>query len=243
MTDTETVADEGKGGGKTPPYIPWKTNCTVLEDFKTNGLPPRIDNSVLRRFSGGMGSQIKSAYRSMGLMDEQGRPTPHLDAMVKSYGTDGFGEQVRAMIARTYPFLSKIDLMTATPSMFADAFKDGTSAKEDVLRKCRTFFLQAAPVAGIEIGPRIANATFPRAPSAARKAAKSARKVEEQYASSLPPPPPPPATTESDPVKVLMSILDMDAMDETETEAVWTLVKFLKRPATRRKPGDAPEVS
>lgn len=231
MFDTDN-ASETTGGAKTPPYIPWRTLITLLEDFKTNGLPPRIDNSVLRRFSGGVGSQIKSAFRAMGLMDDKAQPTPELDAMVKSYQTDAFGAEVKKMIARTYPFLSKVDLMTATPSMFSDAFKEGTNAKEDVLRKCRTFFLQAAQVAGIEVGPRISNASFPRtrSPSAGGGKRKPRAVHTEALLMNPPPPaPPPPVVEKRDPVEVLMSIMDMDKMSEAEEEAVWTLVKFLKR--------------
>lgn len=233
MFDTEAAA-ETKGGGKTPPYIPWRTHITMLEDFKTNGLPPRIDNSVLRRFSGGVGSQIKSGYRAMGLMDDQARPTPELDAMVKSLGTDAFAGEVRKMITRTYPFLASLDLTTATPSMFADAFKDGTNAKEDVLRKCRTFYLQAAQVAGIEVGKRIATASFPRTRSPSGGGAKRKSKAVKPGADDademiiLHP-----APSDRDPVDVLMSIMDMEAMNDTETEAVWTLVKFLKRPKSK----------
>lgn len=54
---------------------------------------------------------------------------------------------------------------------------------------------------------------------------------------------PPPAYTgqppASDPVQVLMSIMDMEAMDEKETEAVWTLVKFLKRPKGAAAPASS----
>ncbi|KAF0178970.1 MAG: hypothetical protein FD124_529 [Alphaproteobacteria bacterium] len=246
MFDADIPGDP-KGAAKTPPYIPWKTLITLVEDFRTNGLPPRIDNSVLRRFSGGVGSQIKSGFRSMGFMDDQSRPTPELDAFVKSYGTDAFPGDVKKMIARTYPFLTGLDLLTATPSMFADAFKEGTNAKEDVLRKCRTFFLQAAGVAGVEVGPRLANASFPRArgPAGAKKVAKARRELGSGSGGSGETPPftPPPIREpeKRDPVEVLMSILDMDAMDDKESEAVWTLVKFLKRPVTRRKSSDVSE--
>ena len=81
-----------------------------------------------------------------------------------------FAERLRAVIEATYPHVLKLDLMNATPSMFAEAFKVGTDAKEDVLRKCRTFFLHAAKDVGITLGPRIEKAKFPRrATNGARK--------------------------------------------------------------------------
>jgi hypothetical protein len=57
-----------------------------------------------------------------------------------------------------------LDLMTATPTMFAEAFKV-TGAKEDVSRKCRTFFLHAAKRAGVPLGTRILTGSVPRSPS------------------------------------------------------------------------------
>lgn len=50
----------------------------------------------------------------------------------------------------------------------------------------------------------------------------------------LPPPPPPPPPTApppaaQDPVSVLVSIIDMATMSEEEQQAVWTLIRYLKR--------------
>lgn len=235
MTDPiDEAPTEGDGGapkGRTPPYIAYKTLLTLLQEFKVNGLPPQIDRSVLTRFAGGLQGQIMLALRSLDLMDENKRPTPKLGALVEAYETPRFKEELRPIIEATYPTVLKLDLMTATPSMFADAFKNSTDAKEDVLRKCRTFFLHAAKDVGLPIGPRIEKAKFPRRNGgAARKprAPKPETTVEEAPADSA-------RKTRSDQIsdkaleyKLVDLMKEADIQDEERT-AIWTLIQYLTR--------------
>jgi hypothetical protein len=140
---------------RTPPYVAYKTFQTLLEDLQTNGVPPQFDRSALSRFSGGAMAQLLMSLRSLSLLNDHA-PTPRLHALVKAYGTADYKSQMKDALRAGYPFLAKMDLMSATPSMFADAFKT-TGAKEEVLKKCRRFYLQAAADVGIPIGPRILN--------------------------------------------------------------------------------------
>src|SRR5262245_45021417 len=114
---------------RTPPYVAYKTFLTLLDDLKTNGVPPQFDRSALGRFSGGVGAQLLMALRSLGLINEQNQPTTKLAALVKAYGSPDFNSVMKDTLRHGYPFLNSVDLMTATPSMFADAFKNGTGAK------------------------------------------------------------------------------------------------------------------
>lgn len=148
---------------RTPPYVAYKTFLTLLKEFKDNGVPPQVDRSVLKRFAGGLQGQLMLALRSLDLMDGNNRPQPSLQVLVDAYETDGFKAAMTAMVRQTYPYVFALDLSTATPTMFADAFKNALDAKEEVLRKCRTFFLHAAKDLDIPLGPRIATAQFVRA--------------------------------------------------------------------------------
>lgn len=150
---SETKSDAA--GSRTPPYVSYKTFQTLLDDLKTNGIPPQIDRSGLPRFSGGAVAQLLMALRSLGCLTDQA-PTPRLHSLVKAYGTPTFAGEMKSALQIGYPFLANVDLSSATPSMFADAFK-GVGSKEDVLKKCRRFYLQAAKDVGIPIGPRILN--------------------------------------------------------------------------------------
>lgn len=184
--EVDMDADTPKAG-RTPPYVSFKSLLTLVEELKTNGIPPQIDRSVLSRFSGGLGSQLVMAMKSLGMVTEDNKPTPRGVAAIKAFGTDMFAIELRPLIEQAYPFLRGIDLSEATPSMFATAFKTGTGAKEDVLRKCRTFFIHAAQYVGIPIGPRILSGSVPRSstPGAVKRKPRTpktppADKVKEQ---------------------------------------------------------------
>lgn len=166
---------------RTPPYISYTTLKTVLGNFESEGIPPQIDRSVFPKFSGGVQNQVMLALRSLDLVDEKNGPTQTLSDMVYAYGTDEYPKVLRRVLIETYPYVIELDLLSATPSMFAEAFKNNINAKEDVLRKCRTFFLNAAKEAQIPIGTRIETASFPRpSRNGATRRPKSARnKIEE----------------------------------------------------------------
>lgn len=158
-TDTTNEPNVGKVN-RTPPYVSFRSFMTLIEELKTNGLPPRVDRSVLKRFAGGLASQLIMALKSLGLIEDgQNKPTERLEELVRAYGTEEFKDGLRQVLLDSYPFLQDLDLKTATPSMFAEAFRNATAAKEDVLRKCRTFFIHAAQFSGLEVGPRLVSGT------------------------------------------------------------------------------------
>lgn len=183
--ETEMRADEPTSPaegpkGRTPPYIAYRTLQTLLREFKASGLPPRIDRSVLGRFAGGLQGQIMLALRALGLMDADNRPTPRLAHVVDVYDTPQLKPEMRKIIEETYPYVLALDLTTATPSMFSEAFRNNVDAKEEVLRKVRTFFLHAARDVGIAIGPRIQKAKFPRVRKDAAPKQKRIRTTDER---------------------------------------------------------------
>jgi hypothetical protein len=179
MNDENTHPD---AAARTPPYISFSSFQTMIADFHETGIPPRVDRSILTRFAGGLASQLIMALKSLGLTDERNVPTELGSRLITAYGTDKYPEVLHDVLVGAYRFL-QLDLKTATPSMFAESFKKGTNAKEDVLRKCRTFFLHAAQVANIEVGPRlqIAKAGRPTVHTGARRRPKASKpKVAEQ---------------------------------------------------------------
>lgn len=176
--------DAGTKATRTPPYISFKSFLTLLEELKVNGIPPQVDRSVLRRFSGGLGGQLVMGMKSLGMLTDDNRFTPTGVRLVEAFGTDGFKPVLTDVLSASYSFLNKIDLKTATPSMFADAFKSATSAKEDVLKKARRFYLHAAEYVGMPLGPRLKGAVpkatnSPSGGGARRKAKPSANTKEK----------------------------------------------------------------
>ena len=221
----EDSGEEVKSGPapRTPPYVSFQTFLTLIEELKTNGLPPQIDRSVLRRFAGGVQSQLFLALRSLSLVQGKGdMPTEALAGLVQTFGTDEFKAKLREVIEATYPYVMDLDLSSATPTMFADAFKDNTVAKEDVLRKCRTFFLYAAKYVEIPLGQRLVAGVAPRTSSnggAKRKPKSSRGKIENVVTASAPAPKPGPVDNVV--TQLLSKFPDFDPTWPDEIKTKW----------------------
>ncbi len=173
---------ETKGTGRMPPYIPLSTLLTFIEELKANGIPPQIDNSVLKRFSGSVRTQLLSALKFLGLLSEDKKPAGLLPALVETYGDDAeFKKTLATVINSQFSFLGHMDLKTATPTMFADAFRNTFGGQDAVLAKCRTFYLQAAKYVGIELGQRLTVGTSaPRTAAGAPRKRGPKKSVEEK---------------------------------------------------------------
>lgn len=234
MAQSDEAVTETLGATRIPPYISFQTFLTFLHELKTNGTPPQIDSSVLKRFSGGVQGQLKMALRSLGLVDNQ-RPTPRLVEIVDAFETPAFEGQLLGLLKAIYPYVFDLDLMTATPTMFADAFKV-TGAKEDVSRKCRTFFLHAAKRAGVQLGQRILSGSVPRAANGSvPKRKPKADKLKEDdgtvHEQKNDPGGKPDKITNHALEYHLIDLMRKDGIEQAEREAIWTLVQYLtKRP-------------
>lgn len=238
MSDDD-IQNDGTGdaaiNSRTPPYISFATLLTFLKALKVDGLPPQIDKSVLNKLSGGVQGQMKLALRSLGLM-EGDRPTDRLEALVDAYETPDFEPLLLERLRAVYPYVFALDLMTATPTMLADAFKV-TGAREDVLRKCRTFFLHAAKRAGVPLGNRILTGSVPRTSSGGTAKRKpkvtkakddiqdggGERKDANAGASG--------AMSDKALEYKLVDLMKEDDIENDERSAIWTLIQYLTRKA------------
>ena len=68
---------------KTPPYVSYATFSTALASLCEHGLPPTLDRSVLKQFSGLNQTLLLSAFRYVGLTNEQYEPAEEFQAFVK----------------------------------------------------------------------------------------------------------------------------------------------------------------
>lgn len=136
-----------------PPYVPYRTFRNFVDQLR-DGIPARIDRSVWGpRYSGSSGIQLMTALKVLGLVDEEGRPSPLLERLVNSEGEER-RRVLRGILERHYQPAFALDLGRATRSQFTEAFRLFTT-KEGVLKKCENFFIQAAQDAGIELSPYI----------------------------------------------------------------------------------------
>ncbi len=162
-------SSEQAKGAKTPPYTSYRTFKSFIEDLRDHGVPSRVDRSVLTRFSGVVGSQLMHALRFLGLIEDQGRPTPRLRELVEAQGSGRWPEALLELIRREYAPMFAIDLETATPSHFNEAFRKAFPAADAVVQKCVTFFVYAATDAGVKISARVLKGRKPRSPIPRRR--------------------------------------------------------------------------
>ena len=129
-----------------------------MEDLHSHGvLPQRIDRSVLNRFSGGVGNQLMTALRFLGLVDADDRPTDSLRSLVDAFGSDEqWQAALQAVIREAYVPVVAVGLESATPAQFVEAFRTYPGT-EEVRRKSEVFFLNAAKDAGLPLTKRIAD--------------------------------------------------------------------------------------
>ena len=214
-----------------PPYTSYRTFKTFIEDLHEQGVPSRIDRSVLTRFSGVVGSQLMHALRFLGLIEDDGRPTHRLKELIKAHGAGHWPQKFLELLRQEYAPMFAIDLETATPSHFNEAFRKAFPAADAVVQKCVTFFLYAANDAGLKISGRVLKGRKPRSLTPRRKPAKPAF-VPPPVRDSEAAPPQPQAITPGDdgktPSEILLMHLDPKEMDDEQQTAVWTLLKYFK---------------
>lgn len=140
--------ENGKKLG-TPPYVPWKTFSSVL-DTLAGFMPDTIDTSIWNNFSGGVRSQLLNAFRFLGLIKEDGTPTPELRKLADD--KEGRPALLREILRKSYGDLMKLDLSKATPNSF-DAEMRKYGQEGDTHRKAQAFFLLAAKHSGVPLSP------------------------------------------------------------------------------------------
>lgn len=214
-----------------PPYTSYRTFKTFIEDLHEHGVPSRIDRSVLTRFSGVVGTQLVHALRFLGLIEDDGRPTQHLKDVVKAHGAGHWPETLLKLLREEYAPMFAIDLETATPSHFNEAFRKAFPAADAVVQKCVTFFLYAASDAGVKISGRVLKGRKPRSLTPRKKPARPAFShppIQELEAAPSPLQSAPASPEGKKPSEILLSHLDPNEMDEEQQAAVWTMLKYFK---------------
>jgi hypothetical protein len=138
-----------------PPYAPYRSFRNFIDSLK-QGIPSRIDRSVMPSMSGALQSQLTAALKYLGLITTSGHPTESLTKLVNSEGAER-AEVLTEILKAGYPFLRKpFELLSATPRMMQEQFaKEGASG--GTIDKCVNFFLSAAKDANIEVSPHLRN--------------------------------------------------------------------------------------
>jgi hypothetical protein len=154
--------DPGTNGRNLPPYLGFGTLQNFLDSLK-QGIPSRIDRSLMYSLGGTVQKQLLHALRYLGLIDEWGLPQPTLKQLVSAEGTER-EHFWRDLLQTAYPFLlgqaaRGFDLTIATPRQLTEKFQ-ATGIQGESVRKAETFFLRAAEEAGLSISPHIPSRSY-----------------------------------------------------------------------------------
>lgn len=115
------------------------------------GLPGRIDNTYLVGMAGGTQSQVKHAFKSLGLVDEAGNSTPDLELLVTDESRRPAA--LREILSQRYPELT--DLPGDATRGHLDETLGSLGLSGATLRKAATFYLHAAKYAELPLSPHL----------------------------------------------------------------------------------------
>lgn len=149
-----------------PPYVSYRTFLNFVASQR-QGMPGRIDRTLMSNLSGAIQSQLFGTLRYLNLINQQDIPQTIFEKLAKAEGAEQ-QEVLREVLQSSYPFLfdtEGFNLANATPGQFEEQFRKA-GASGDTIRKCTAFFLAAAKDAEIPISPRITSASRPRTTSA-----------------------------------------------------------------------------
>jgi hypothetical protein len=138
-----------------PPYVPYRSFRNFIDSLK-QGIPSRIDRSVMPSMSGALQGQLTAALRYLGLITATGHPTDLLPKLVNSEGPER-AKVMREIISRAYPFLClPFNITTATPRMVEEQFANA-GASGGTVDKCVNFFLSAAKEGEMNLSHHLKN--------------------------------------------------------------------------------------
>src|SRR3712207_6513043 len=95
---TEANGDSGTREKIRPPYAPFLTVKNFIGRLKEQGIPHRIDKSVLKHLSGAVQSHLLLALRFLGLTDGAGHPTDRLKRLVEAYNSPAWSDEVAGLV-------------------------------------------------------------------------------------------------------------------------------------------------
>lgn len=137
-----------------PPYVAHKTFINFLNGMR-QGIPSRIDRSIMKSFSGAVQGQLIATLGYFDLVDFEGTPTESLSLLVNAEGADR-QRLLAKLVAQAYRFVfgSPLDLERATRKQIEEMFAAQHIGGE-TLRKALGLFLALAKDAGLKLSPHI----------------------------------------------------------------------------------------
>jgi hypothetical protein len=185
----------GNQNGKkatVPVYLSFKTFQSAIQSLRNHGLPNSLDRTAFGSRSGAEQTQILSAFRFLGLSDENDKTQEPLRALVKSQeNSTEEKQQIATLLKERYANAFALNLEGATPAQLEKTIGDygTTGATRD---RAVRFFIKAAEHCGIKLSTRL-TARKPRSPSAGNGDDQQTQIPRKRSKSANTPPAPPAA--------------------------------------------------
>lgn len=163
----------------TPVYLPLRTLLDGI-DLLREGLPNRIDASVFAPYSTSVRSHLLSAFRFLGLIDQDGGAEESLVTLLND--RPNFIANFRAVIERAYSDVIDLAKQNASQRQLEDVMR-GYGVQGATLQKAVRFYLQAAEYAGLPVS-YLWRKTKPLSSGPERRRSSATRRRERAYAPS-----------------------------------------------------------
>jgi hypothetical protein len=162
------------------PYLPWATFITALDQIKAiGGVPHEINHSVFPSLNHQSRSQILSAFKFLGLIDEAGKPIGDTLGQL-ALQAEGRKAAMRSLIEKCYPDIVALDFQRITPSALDSALGNNQyNISGDTKKKAKTFLLKAAQFAGFSVSPLLTKITRNRRKSSGKQGAEATTKTAQ----------------------------------------------------------------
>jgi hypothetical protein len=169
-------SEKQNGDSKAVPvYLSFKTFQSAVQNLRTHGLPTVLDRSAFGSRSGGEQTQILSAFKFLGLIDDANKTQPVLNKLVGV--AEGSADEkgiLLSILKQRYANAFALNLEAATPVQLDKAIADygaGGSTKGRSIR----FFLKAAEYCGAKLSARL-TARKPRSASSSGNEGESKKR-------------------------------------------------------------------
>lgn len=150
ITESPTIA---------PPYIPWGAFKSFISDLSENGLPSRIDSSIMDKVNRQYRATLIQTLKFLGLIDDTSKPTEIFSSYIQAKN-DEKREILKGIILAAYPFLNdnSVDLSRTTGDELRQHFEQ-QGVNGNTVTRCIAFLIQACYEAQIDVSPHLRKRT------------------------------------------------------------------------------------
>lgn len=136
-----------------PPYMPFQTFWSFIDELSSNPLPPMIDRSLMVSRSGTDQAHLINTLKAFELIDGAHLVQPTLVELTAA-DAEGRKALLAGLLNRYYPKAIRVAEENGTASQLDQCFRDEYAISgADTLRKTVTFFLHAGRMSGLPMSP------------------------------------------------------------------------------------------